>query len=460
MNRQLTSRALSFKADFSPLLKLAIPLILTGAIQSSLGFFENVFLAQLGQQVLAASALVSWLFFTMISLIFGIFGSVNVLISHRYGANDQLGITGVLRDALILAIFLTPLAFLLFWNASDILLLFGQKPELVALAKLYLHGLAWGLFPKFILIVAFELLMGLGHSRMILIVSMVSIPFYILFSYILIFGKFGFPMLAIAGAGWGMTIADWIITTIVCVLLWFSKSYRQYVRSVFAWIKPTYFWEILHIGIPMGAMFCVETGYFFMMTLAMGWIGVETLAANQIAMQYLGGLTSVVFSASQAISVRMGHLLGANEINAAKKAAYAGVVFSVTYMLLVALLYWFTPRTLISVDFNPDNPVNEEIIQLATVFLFICAFFQILEAIRLSLFGALRGLKDTRFTLVTSIICFWCIALPAGYYFSIPLGFGGEAFWWAMVAGAFCSVVLLVRRFHSIISSSHVTSVP
>src|SRR5204863_9518618 len=98
-------------------------------------------------------------------------------------------------------------------------------------ARLYLHALAWGLLPKFILIVSFELLIGLGHSRVIMIVSMISIPFYILFSYVLIFGKFGFPMLEIAGAGWGMTIADWMITTIVCILLWFSKAYAQYVRS-------------------------------------------------------------------------------------------------------------------------------------------------------------------------------------------------------------------------------------
>jgi MATE family multidrug resistance protein len=201
MDTQPAIRLPSLKADFSPLLKIAIPLILTGALQSSLGFFENLFLAHLGQQVLAASALVSWLFFTMISIIFGIFSSVNVLISHQFGAKDHAGISLVLRDAVLLAIVLTPLSFFLFWNAADIYVLFGQKPELAELARLYLHGLAWGLFPKFILIVSFELLIGLGHSRVIMIVSILSIPFYILFSYVLIFGKFGFPMLAIAGAG-------------------------------------------------------------------------------------------------------------------------------------------------------------------------------------------------------------------------------------------------------------------
>lgn len=451
------SQALSLKGDFNPLLKLALPLILTGAVQSSLGFFENVFLAQLGQVTLAASALVSWLFFTMISLIFGIFSSVNVLIAHRHGANDQPEIINIYRDAWLLAIILTLPSFLLFWNAADIFLLFGQKPELVALAKLYLHGLAWGLLPKFILIVSFELLMGLGHSRTIMIVSLLSIPFYILFSYVLIFGKFGFPMLAIAGAGWGMTFADWLIAIIVCIVMWFSKNYRVYIRSIFTWHKPAHLWEIIRIGAPMGAMFCVETGYFFLMTLCMGWISVATLAANQVTMQYAGALTSVVFSTTQAISVRMGHLLGAGNIHGARNAAYAGIIIAALYMVIVGKIYWFAPALLISVDFNLNNPLNNEVIQLATEFLFICAFFQIFEAVRLALFGALRGLKDTKFTLVTSFISFWCIALPVGYIFAIPFHFGGKAFWWAMVAGALVGAILLTRRFEKMMSKQSPT---
>jgi MATE family multidrug resistance protein len=110
---------------------------------------------------------------------------------------------------------------------------------------------------------------------------------------------------------------------------------------------------------------------------------------------------------------------------------------------------------LISIDLNIHDPVNAETVHLATLFLFISAFFQIFESIRLSLFGALRGLKDTRFTLITSIISFWCIALPLGYLFSIPLDYGGAAFWWAMTAGALIGIILLYRRFCFMIKTQH-----
>ena len=114
---------------------------------------------------MAAGALVGWLFATLIVILFGTFSAVNILIAHKYGAKDQASIILILRDGLLLAISLTIPTFLLFWNISPILSCFGQSAQLVALAQLYLHALAYGLFPKFILIVLFELIIGLGHSR-------------------------------------------------------------------------------------------------------------------------------------------------------------------------------------------------------------------------------------------------------------------------------------------------------
>ena len=82
------------KTDLYPLLKLAIPLILTGLAQSSLGFLETIFLSRLGETTMAAGALVSWLFATLIVILFGILAS-NILIALKH-TQDQAGIVLVL----------------------------------------------------------------------------------------------------------------------------------------------------------------------------------------------------------------------------------------------------------------------------------------------------------------------------------------------------------------------------
>lgn len=437
------------KNDFLPLLHLAIPLILTSIVQSSLFFFETVFLAHLGEDVLAAGALVNWLFATLVVVLYGTFSAVNVLIAHKHGANDRPGVTHVFRDGLLLALMLTIPTFLLFWNIPSIFILFGQSHPLAALAKLYLHALAWGLFPKFIVIVLFELILGLGHSRTIMVITLFTVPVYIFFSFVLIFGKLGFPALGIAGAGWGMTFSDWIIAITLFILLYCSKSYKSYIRSIFTFNKPSYLWEILHLGVPMGAMYCIEVGFFFAITLIMGTLSIQALASNQITMQYLGPLMSIIFSIAQAVTVRMGHQLGARQIQNVKRTAYTGVFLSVTFMTLVALCYWTIPKYLIAADLDIHNPVYEQTVYLTSTFLFVAAFFQIFESARISFFGALRALKDTRFTFLTSIIGFWVIPLPIGYLLAVPLHFGGTGLWWGMTMGAGISALLLYFRLKS-----------
>ncbi len=445
MSRSIV-KSLSIKDDFAPLLKLAIPLVLTGLMESSVGFISTIFLAHLGSRALAAAALVTWLNFTLIVALFGIFSSINILISHKHGAKDEAGIALVLRDGCILALFLIVPAFLLFWNVSSVFLVFGQSAELIALADSYLHGLAWGLLPKFIMIVIFELFLGLGRSRIIMIGTMLSIPLYIFFNYALIFGKFGFPMLQIAGAGWGTSIAEWIITVFLCVYLLSTKQYRHTIFNMFTCKRPSHLWELVHLGLPMGLMYSMEVGFFFAMALLMGLIGVQSLAANQITMQYLGPLMGVVFCVAQAITVRMGHEIGAGKIESATRAAFAGIITAAIPLCFIAVLFWTVPTLFIAIDFDLHDKANAETIHFAIQFFAIAAFFQIMESIRIALFGALRGLKDTRFTLLTSFISFWCIALPIGYIFSIPLNFGGKGFWWAMLLGAICNAMLLYRR--------------
>ena len=437
------------KANVYPLLSLALPLALTGLLQSSVWFFETLFLAHLSPDILAAGSLVSWLYGTVVVILFGTLSSINILIAHKYGAHDEQGILLIVRDGFWLALLLAIPVFLLFWNMSPLFLLFGQSHAIVLLAKSYLHAMAWGILPNVIVIALLEVIIGLGHARLVLVFGMLSVSLSIFLSFAFIFGKFGLPALGIAGAGWGLTTSYWITVFIGCAFVLTHKDYRGYFRLLLTPTKPSYLIELLRVGAPMGIMYCVEVAFFFALTLIMGSFGSLVMAANQIALQYLGTLMSVIFSIAQAITVRMGHLLGAGDKASAERTAYVGVFISGTLMIIVASCYWYFPYSLVSIDFDVNDPKNTEIVRYSVQFLTVSAVFQIFEAIRISLFGALRGIKDTRFTLLISIISFWCIALPIGYFIASYLSFGGVGLWWGMVFGAASSVILLLCRFES-----------
>jgi MATE family multidrug resistance protein len=149
----------------------------------------------------------------------------------------------------------------------------------------------------------------------------------------------------------------------------------------------------------------------------------------------------------------MGHLLGAGDTPGAVRASYAGIGLSVRFMVLVAIIFCAYPERLISIDIHINDPVNFSLIDCAKQFLMIAAFCNILEAIRISLFGALRALKETHFTLLISIMCFWGIALPLGYLLAIHFHFEGAGLWWGMLLGAVVGVVMLYYRYKATIQN-------
>lgn len=433
--------------EINLLLKLAIPLVITGLIEASVGFISTLFLAHLGTRELAAGAVVTWIFFTLMVILWGTLCSVSILIAQKKGAKDDKTISYILRDGLLLAVLFVIPATLLFLNIKPLLLLTRQDPSTIVLAQAYMNGLIWAFLPDFVAVVLIQFLIGLGHLRTNLVFSLLWVPLNVFFNYGLMFGKFGFPAMGIAGVGWGTSLAYWLSTTLLILYLFFNKKYRHYFNDFFTPRPLKYLIELLQLGIPMGFMYCIEIAFFLMLTLLMGHLSADMLAANQITLQFLGQMSVVTFAIAQAVTVRMGHTLGAHSFYLAKRTAYLGVAIGFVFMLFVAFCYWFIPHILIGIDLDVHDIKNKNIIYYASIFLIISAVFQLLEAPRIILFGALRALKDTRFTLYTSILSFWGIAFPVGYYLAVPRNWDGAGLWWGLVLGALIGVILLFWRF-------------
>ena len=437
------------KSDVKVMLGLAVPLIITGFLESSIGFTSNFYLAHLGPQYLAAGSLVAWFNATIMIILWGVLMAVSVLISHLDGAKDSQAIAWVLRDGIYLSVLLVVPTFILIYNLAPILLLLGQKPSLVVLAVPYMHALAWSVIPDFVGLCLLQFLTGLGHTRTYLLITLCWVPVNLLCNYMFTFGKLGAPDLGIAGLGWGTTISYWVTVIALVIYLPLKKCYRQYFWVFKQFSKPRYLGELLKVGLPIGFMWFVEVAFFFCLALIMGHHGVVLLDSSQITMQYVAFFVSIAFSVAQAITVRMGNQLGAKHYQNAYRALYAGALVSVLGIVIPVLLYWFAPQYLINLDINPQHTNSAAISAYVIKFFAIAAVFQLIEALRISLFGALRALKDTRFTLFTSFITFWCISLPIGYVLADLFHVGPSGYWWAMVLGAACNTLLLLFRYRS-----------
>lgn len=449
MPRLLIRKSQSEKNALTLLLKLVYPLACASVIQSSAYFLVTLFLAHLGKNVLAAGALGSWLFATLTVIGFGTLTAIKILVSHQYGAKNHHGIAKVIYSSLWLAFVLSLPLFFLCRNIAPVFLFFGQPLVIVKQTQIYLCALSWGILPSFLMASLLELLAGIGRTHLVLAFSFLSVALTIFFSYILIFGKLGFIAFGINGAGWGLTLSSIISTLGLVVYLHSQKNFRIYFQSIVTSnIKPV-LCELVKLGAPIGIMYFIEVGFFLVLSLLMGRLGSQQLAANQIALQYLGPVMAISFAVSQAITVRMGHLIGAQATDRIVKTTYLGVSLVTFFMLAIALIFWSFPDVLIALDMNIHDRQNDGLLKDAKQILVLCAIFQIVESIRIVLYGALRALKDTSFALFVSIISFWGIALPCGYLFSKTLSWDAEGLWLGMIIGVTSSILLLTLRFRA-----------
>lgn len=435
------------RQDIVTILRMAMPLAGSAIVQSSVAFFSTLFLARLGITELAAGAIVSRLFAALMVIVWGLLAAVNILVAHNRGADDQQAITLVLRDGLLLALLISTPAFLLFRNAAAILIWLGQPPAIVELSANYLHSLSWSIWPDFINLVLLQYLMGQARIRAYTFFLIIAVPTNLIANYVLVFGKFGFPALGIAGLGWGTTISYWICTSGMVLYLYWHKHHQQHMQGIWQLNPPFYLMKIVRLGLPMGMMYCCEIMFFLTLTLLMGRIGEQTLAANQITLQYLNQVAAIIFAIAQAVTIHASHQLGSGSPVVVKHARNAGLIIVLTFTASIALMYWCLPLMLVRIDIDTQLAINQPIVNTTLQLLAISALFQMVEAIRIMLFSALQALKDTSFPLIISIVSFWLIALPLGYLFAITLHWQAAGYWWAMVIGACCSSLLLQQRF-------------
>lgn len=324
---------------------------------------------------------------------------------------------------------------------------------MVARASPYLHALSWTVLPDFLSLVLLQFIIGLGKARTNLIFTMLWVPINIAFNYIFVFGKLGIHKYGIAGLGWGATASFTLLTVLLTIYININHDYKKYLISFWDKSKPTYLIELLKVGLPLGFMFCLEVACFFTISLFMGNMSATALEANQLTLQYMGFFGSLMFAIAQAITVRAGNQLGAKQIDVANRAAYAGITVTFCYALIVALTFWLIPHKLIALDFN-NSKVNSEMITMAIKLFSVVAIFQLIESIRIALFGALRALKDTKFTLLSSLIGFWGVGIGIGYVFYHYLKIGPNSYWWALSLGAALNAVLLLWRYRRKIAAT------
>ncbi|MGV0106479.1 MATE family efflux transporter [Nostoc sp. DSM 114167] len=434
-------------------LMLAVPLAVAQLAQSATGFVDTVMMGWLGSQTIASGGLGTAIFTFCLLIVAGIVSAVSPLAAQAYGAGNREKVGTIVRLGLGISLVLGIPITLLLYNGGALLLLLGQDANTVALAEIFLRAIALGFIPGLGFAVLKSFLSALLQPQLVIVTVVLGTLFNITANYVLMFGKLGFPALGLAGIGWASTFSLWSmfvgLTVYICNQPRFAVYgiFRPSSHEAFPLEHRRIVGEIFQVGLPIGGLIAVEAGLFTVVTLLIGQLGTNALAAHQIALQTISMSFQMALGISLATTIRVGLLAGQNDLVGTRLAGYVGIAIAALAMGVVAIAFWLVPKSIISLYIDINNQNNADVVALAVKLLAVAAIFQIVDGVQVTAAGALRGLKDTRIPMLIGIFAYWCVGLCTGYTFGISLGSGAIGLWWGLAIGLASAAIILTWRF-------------
>lgn len=422
------------------ILALAVPIVAGLGASTLLGVTDSVMLAPLGALPLAAVGITNAVAVILIAAIYGMLSALSVRVGSAYGAGQRRRIPGILRNGLALGALVGVGGALVMLSAWPLLPRLGQPTEVLAIMFPYWVTIALMLVPFSLLTVfkaTFEAMdrpwVGTGFA---FLAVGINIPL----NYALIWGIGPVPMLGLVGAG----VASFAAESLALLAAWgFWKRAPSMRRlRLRAGITGSEIASVAREGAPLGLMYVAETGAMAVATLMIGAFGAVALAGNQVAMSVGSLLYMVPMGIAGAVAIRVAQERGANNLAALRPITWAALGLGTLWLASAAVLLGLYGRMIAGWITS-----EVEVITIAATIFFVFAFSQVMDGVQSTMTGALRGLSDTTFPAVISLLSYWILGLPLGWVLAHPVGFGPAGIWAGFVIALGLAGLVLVWRF-------------
>ncbi len=433
----------SYREHFTKNYYLAYPVVLSQLGHIMVSVFDSLMVGRTGTIPLAAASLGNSIFMITLVVGLGVSYSITPLIAAADGRRNITRISLLLLNSLFFNILIGILLFIAGYFFAPYITRLNQPTQVVALAIPYLNILFFSMVPLMIFQAFKQFAEGLSLTKQAMYISIFANSLNIVMNYILIFGKLGFPAMGIVGAGWATFISRVIMALMMAGYVLYAKRfeiYRRYLR--FSHLSFIHMYRILKLGLPISGQMLFEMGAFSFSAIMIGWIGAKELAAHQIAINVASVSYMMASGIAAAATIRVGNQKGLGNYRAMRMAGVSSFVMGAGFMVLSGILMVLS-NNLIPILYISDP----EVIEIASVLLIIAALFQISDGVQVVGLGALRGLEDVKVPSLISLIAYWVIGLPVGYFLCFKAGFGVSGIWTGLLVGLSVAAILLFLRF-------------
>jgi MATE family multidrug resistance protein len=436
------------RGEARALLRIGLPLTAAYIAEMGMVITDMVIVGRLGSDELAAVGLAGDLFWIFLMIGMGALSLVGVLAAQARGAGDAARVIRTGEQGMVAALITSLPIMLLVAYLGPLLTLARQDGNVVRLVDEYASILLWAVPPALWFAALRNYCTALSASAAIGWITAAGLALNAALNYWFVYGGLGLPGLGVAGAGLGTTLVNW------CMFIALGLHLRR--AEVFAthrirWWPRTLdrrlLSELFRLGIPAALTQVVYGGVFSAAAVAAGAISAATLAAQQVVYSIIYLAASGAWALADALRVRVAFGMGRGSVDAVRRSTATAFRLAMATLLIPALLLWLAPGELVSLFLGSENRDNQRVLAIAGNMGLYAGLFLVLDGAQLMFANALRGLRDTRTPLYTSLVGYWLAGFAPGMLLAFTFGLGADGIWLGLIAGAAIAGLLLQRAF-------------
>ncbi len=384
---------------------LAVPIVASMFAINLMGLVDTAMVGQLGASALGAVGFGGQIFALFVALLSGFGAAVQVLVARRIGEGRAMESVSILKRGMAttagLGLTLVPLGVM---SIPILFSLLSQDPLVKSEGCLYLDARLPSLVFVGCNLIFRGYWIGTGNSKWAMASILVAVSSNVVFNYLLIFGKLGFPVMGVEGAGIGTTLATFMGLIANSFLYARSTSRKDAAQAPDANPKP---YSILHIAAPESVRqllfaFGVVALYFLV-----GRMGTEEVAVFHVCLSLMLVCFIPAQGMGQAATTLVSRSIGSRDLAEAKRwgweVATAGAVVLGSIVLLLVTIPELFVRLFIT---------DAALVPAAIIPLRIGVIGFLINSVPCILNFALIGAGAARQTMVIEVSRQWFLFLP------------------------------------------------
>jgi putative MATE family efflux protein len=357
-------------------------------------------------------------------------GSVAV-ISRRYGEKEYEETEKAIKETLVLKLLLGAVFGLVgFLLVKDMVYLIGARDHALDLGVQYGRVFFVGLPVMYATYSIFTGMRSVANPNMALALMAGSNLLNMALDPLFIFGYLGFPELGIAGAAYASVISFAITFTVGVALFCLDvTNVRLRLRGSKAMAFSSML-KIVRIGVPAWVSDISFSGARMVIMNMIAPFGTAVVAAYGVSTQVTGFGVMILVGIGLGLSSLIGHNIGSEKHDRAKKTADQSVLLGTGIMTLAGLVVFVGARFIMGIFFDHPETMayGVEILRIYAIgFPFLGAFLM-MEMIH-------QGVGLNTPTMIFNVIHSWVLEVLPVVFLTAYLTLPATSIWWTITVG-------------------------